>query len=183
MFPVFFDTCVLLKSYVCDTVLSIAEDGLFRPLWSTHVLDELERNLIKRGATAAQVAHRVDQMRVHFPDACVQGYEALIDVMTNHPKDRHVAAAAIRGSAELLVTENLKDFPGQALDAYDLTAVSQDEFLLDQLDLAQGVVLASLHRQVSRYRREPRTVSDLLAILEGPGSNLPGFARSCRAAL
>lgn len=182
LFPVFFDTCVLLKSYVCDTVLSIAEDGLFRPLWSAHVLDELERNLVKRGATATQVAHRVDQMRAHFPDACVQGYEAMIAVMTNHPKDRHVAAAAIRGGAELLVTENLKDFPGQALDAYDLVAVSQDEFLLDQLDLAPGVVLASLHKQVSRYRREPRTVSDLLAILERPGSNCPGFAASCRAA-
>ncbi|MGH3862774.1 PIN domain-containing protein [Actinokineospora sp.] len=67
MFAVFFDTCVLLKSYVCDTVLSIAEDGLFRPLWSQHVLDELERNLIKRGATTTQVAHRVDQMRAPFP--------------------------------------------------------------------------------------------------------------------
>ncbi|MGH3862773.1 hypothetical protein [Actinokineospora sp.] len=107
----------------------------------------------------------------------------MIDVMTNDPKDRHVAAAAIRGGAELLVTENLKDFPSRALDSYDVVAVNQDEFLLDQLDLAPGVVLASLHRQVSRYRREPRTVSDLLTILERPGSNCPGFATSCRAAL
>jgi hypothetical protein len=35
------DTCVLLKSYLCDTVLSIAEEGAYRPLWSEHVLAEL----------------------------------------------------------------------------------------------------------------------------------------------
>lgn len=32
MLPVFLDTCVLLKSYLCDTLLSIAEAGVYRPL-------------------------------------------------------------------------------------------------------------------------------------------------------
>lgn len=30
-------TRVLLKSYLCDTLLSIAQEGAFRPLWSDHV--------------------------------------------------------------------------------------------------------------------------------------------------
>jgi hypothetical protein len=34
MDAVLLDTCVLLKSYLCDTLLSIAEEGTFRPLWS-----------------------------------------------------------------------------------------------------------------------------------------------------
>src|SRR5712691_5105005 len=50
--------------------------------------------------------------------------EALIDEMVNDPKDRHVLAAAVRGGAELLVTENLRDFPAEALSPYDLQAVS-----------------------------------------------------------
>jgi hypothetical protein len=29
---VFLDTCVLLKSYLCDTLLSIAEASAYRPL-------------------------------------------------------------------------------------------------------------------------------------------------------
>jgi hypothetical protein len=46
MDAVLLDTCVLLKSYLCDTLLSIAEEGVYRPLWSEHVLAELRRNLI-----------------------------------------------------------------------------------------------------------------------------------------
>jgi len=35
--------------------------------------------------------------------------------MTNHPKDRHVLAAAVRCNAEVIVTHNVKEFP-RALD-------------------------------------------------------------------
>lgn len=180
MFPVFLDTCVLLKPYLCDTLLSIAECKIYRPLWSAHVLEELERNLRKRGATAEQVAHRIDQMSRHFPDAGVTGYEQLIDSMENHPKDRHVLAAAVRGGAEVLVTENLKDFPATALARYDLVAVHQDDFLQDQLELFPVAVHAALRRQASRYRRAPRSVADLLDVLANGGHSCPGFAEACR---
>lgn len=45
-----------------------------------------------------------------FPDSSVTGYEPLIPVMANDPKDRHVLAAAVRGQAHALVTQNLRDF-------------------------------------------------------------------------
>lgn len=51
MLPVFFDTCVLLKPYLCDTIPTVAESGIYRPLWSSGVLTELDRNLRKRGAS------------------------------------------------------------------------------------------------------------------------------------
>jgi len=35
--------------------------------------------------------------------------------MTNHPKDRHVLAAAVGGGARKLVTANLQDFPDHTL--------------------------------------------------------------------
>ena len=62
MLPVFLDTCVLLKSYLCDTLLSIAEADVYRPLWSSMVMTELERNLVRRGLDGKQVTHRLDQM-------------------------------------------------------------------------------------------------------------------------
>src|ERR1700693_2753839 len=88
MDAVLLDTCVLLKSYLCDTLLSIAEEGVYRPLWSEHVLGELRRNLVKAGAKQEAVEHRLGQMAAYFPDARVTSYEELISSMTNHPKDR-----------------------------------------------------------------------------------------------
>ena len=162
MFPVFLDTCVLLKPYLCDTLLSVAEAGVYRPLWSPMVMAELDRNLARRGLDEKRITHRLEQMNQAFPDALVTGYEALIDEMANDPKDRHVLAAAVRGGAEVLVTENLRDFPAEAFSPYDLQAVSQDTFLLDQLDLRPSEVIDALRRQVSRHHREPRTIAALL---------------------
>jgi hypothetical protein len=180
LLPVFFDTCVLLKPYLCDTILTVAEAGIYRPLWSSDVLTELDRNLRKRGASEQQVAHRLGQMTRHFPDAEIMDYDQLIDSMTNDQKDRHVLAAAVRGGAEVLVTENLKDFPDTAAAPYGVIVLHQDEFLLDQLDLAPEVVHEALRRQVSRYRRAPRSVDDLLDVLGNEGHGCPGFADACR---
>ncbi|MFC4128768.1 hypothetical protein [Nocardia rhizosphaerae] len=45
-----------------------------------------------------------------FSDALVERYDELVQRMENHPKDRHVLAAAIHGNADVLLTFNLKDF-------------------------------------------------------------------------
>ncbi|MFD5828238.1 PIN domain-containing protein [Lentzea sp. NPDC060358] len=182
MLPVFIDTCVLLKPYLCDTLLTISECGVYRPLWSADVMAELDRNLRKRGASEHQVAHRLGQMRRHFPDAEVTGYQHLVGMMENDPKDRHVLAAAVFGGAELLVTENLKDFPPTTVTSFDIEVLHQDEFLLDQLDLVPELVIAALRRQVSRYRRAPRTVDDLLDILANESHRCNGFAEAVRGA-
>ena len=39
------------------------------------------------------------------------GYDPLIDSMGNHPKDRHVLAAAAKCGARVIVTCNQRDFP------------------------------------------------------------------------
>lgn len=49
---------------------------------------------------------RIGQMVDHFPGAMVTGHHFLIKSMTNHPQDRHVLAAAVRGRADLIVTQN-----------------------------------------------------------------------------
>lgn len=55
--------------------------------------------------TAEQADHRVTQMRRAFPHATDHsaGYLQLVDAMTNHPKDRHVLAAAVASGAALIV--------------------------------------------------------------------------------
>jgi predicted nucleic acid-binding protein len=177
-FPAFLDTCVLYPAYLCDTLLRLAEASAYRPLWSVDVLSELRRNLIDRGIPADRVDRRIAQMSRSFPDALVTGYESLIDGMTNHPKDRHVLAAAVRANAEVLVTFNLTDFPGPALKPYDVDAVHPDEFLLDQLDLYPGVTVEVLRQQAASYRREPTTTSGILMLLERTG--VPRFVAEVR---
>ncbi|MGD0830917.1 MAG: hypothetical protein ABR907_08245 [Terracidiphilus sp.] len=65
--------------------------------------------------------------------------------MANHPKDRHVLAAAVRCGAQTIVTLNLKDFPEAALSPWDAVAQSPDEFLVHQYHLAPEVAALKLH--------------------------------------
>ena len=111
MFPAFLDTCTLYGTYLCDSLLRLAEAGTYRPLWSADVLDELERVLVARGLPADAVKYRLGEKRRAFPDAEVRGYENIVETMTWDPKDRHVLAAAVRSDAAVLVTFNLDDFP------------------------------------------------------------------------
>ena len=69
-------------------------------------------------------------MTAAFEDAEVENYEGLIDGMTNHPKDRHVLAAAVRCEAQVIVTFNVKDFGPQSLRPPGFEVLTPDEFLL-----------------------------------------------------
>ena len=177
-FPAFLDTCVLYPAYLCDTLLRLAEASAYRPLWSADVFAELRRNLIERGLPPDRVDRRLGQMSRSFPDALVTGYESLIDGMTNHPKDRHVLAAAVRANAEVIVTFNLSDFPEPALKPYDIAAIHPDDFLLDQLDLYPGLTTDVLRHQAASYRRAPNTVPEVLVLLQRTG--VPRFAAEVR---
>lgn len=178
-FAAFLDANVLFPLYLADTLLTQAEAEAFRPLWSAGVLDELGRNLLEHTEmNEDQVHHRLTEMRAAFVDAEVTGYESLIDSMGNNPKDRHVLAAAVRGNAEVIVTSDRKGFPESSLKPFDITAVSPDDFLLDQLDLYPGLVIDCLHRQISRNTMRQMTMGELLGRLTKAGA--PAFADQVR---
>ena len=132
MFAALLDTSVLWPSLQRDFLLSLAVEGLYRPLWSTAILDELRyheaQKLIGRGhdpALAAQRAQRlVDRMSTAFNDAVVVNWESL-DGTFGLPDvdDEHVVAAALVGGADVIVTSNLKDFPPQQIPK-PLTVIS-----------------------------------------------------------
>jgi predicted nucleic acid-binding protein len=117
---VILDACVLVPYQLADLLLRLADAELFEPLWSDDLLAEVERNIGKLGVQPDKAARRIAQMASAFPNATVTGFEHLVPVMSTDPKDRHVAAAAVRGGAALVVTANTRDFPPEAMARYDM---------------------------------------------------------------
>lgn len=114
-FIVVLDAGVLIPAPLRDTLLRAVEAGLYRAQWSEDILEEVRRNLISElGRSEEQAQRLVDTIHTAFPEAMVTGYASLTAAMTNHPKDRHVLAAAVVAGAQVIVTSNLKDFPQAA---------------------------------------------------------------------
>ena len=177
-FVVVLDTCVLFPAHLRDTLLRLAEIELFVPVWSAHIIGELERNLVEFRIAPTAVARLTTLMSDTFPDASVIAYEDLIPSMTCHEKDRHVLAAAVRSGAAAVVTFNLRDFPARSTEPYGVDVVDPDDFLLDLLDLAPRELLDELARQAASNRRHPQTLVALLDALAKSG--VPRFVGEVR---
>lgn len=173
-FPVVLDACVLWPASLRDTLLRLAETPRqYLPRWTDQIWDEVIRNLEqRRKLKPEQLRHLRSQIQLHFPEAFVTGYEHLIDLIDNDPKDRHVVAAAVKCNAQVIVTSNLKDFPHKALDKWDIEAQHPDEFLLYQFDLEPAIVVSKLHQQAANIGRE---IAQLLPTLQ---SSVPRFAQT-----
>src|SRR5689334_20200630 len=175
-FVVVLDANVLFPIALCDTLLRAAHAALYRPHWTRTILDEVERNLVAHERTTAPLARRRRQaMETAFPRALVTGHEDLIPTMTNDPKDRHVLAAAVRVGAQVIVTENRRDFPSAALAPYEIAAQSADTFLQYLHDMEPVVMEQVIRRQAADLRRPPQSVEQVLARLH---RHVPGFAKA-----
>ncbi len=143
------DACVLVNAALRDTLLRIAEPPrLYLPRWSKEILDETMRTLEgKLGLSASQTSHLISEMKLHFEDCCIAGYENLIPSMTNDPKDRHVLAAAVHAKARVIVTFNIRHFQSAALAPWKVMALTPDSFLVKQFHLHPNVVLDKLKAQ------------------------------------
>lgn len=166
------DACVLFPASLRDTLLRLAETPRqYIPKWSEQILEEVARSLeTRRNLPRRKTAHLIEQIDRHFPEARVAGYEKLIGEMTNHPKDRHVVAAAIRSGAQVIVTSNLRDFSTASLSEWGVEAQHPDKFLVDLLDLSPTAVISKLHYQAATIGR---TLSELLRTLR---VGVPQFA-------
>jgi hypothetical protein len=79
------------------------------------------------------------------------------------------SAAAIQAGAQAIITFNLRDFPDDKLAPHNVDAKHPDDFVLDALDLAPGIVTQVLSEQAGALKNPPRTVGELLDTLRGQG--------------
>lgn len=173
MFAAILDTSVLWPSLQRDFLLSMAVDGLYRPLWSDAILEELRRHetkkIVSRGGKPVEAAARADllieKMRLNFDDALVTGWEGLDGSYgLPDPDDEHVVAAAVVGGAGAIVTDNLKHFLGDHVPAH-IEVLDAKAFATNTADVDPARAAATLHVLSARHRNPPRTPQALLTVL------------------
>ena len=171
-FTAFLDANVIYPAGLRDTLLRLADRNLYRARWSAMVHEEWMRSLLNDRSDLSfdQLQRTRETMDRHFPDALVLGFEPLIDgLLLPDPDDRHVLAAAIRGQADVIITQNLKDFPQEGLDPYEIEAQHPDNFALSLFDLYPGAVLGVVRDHRAALRRQPRTLEEHLEAYERMG--------------
>lgn len=170
------DACILVPQRLSSLLLTMAEHGLYEPRWSEPILTETERALIQKLRLGPDLARRrLQAMRTAFPEAGVVGFDHLIPGLHCDQKDRHVLAAAISGGVDVLVTNNVKDFPVEAWEPYDLQVLDADQFLTKLLMSEGAACREAIEHEAGRSRKPPLTVQQLLA---GLTKVVPTFAHT-----
>lgn len=164
-FTALYDANVLHPASLRDLLIRLAASGLFRAKWSDQILDEVFDSVIRVNPDLDR--SRLDNTRALMvkavPDCLVTGYEPLIEALDlPDPDDRHVVAAAIRCHAGVIVTSNLKDFPADVLEPYNVEAQSPDTFLLHLLEIARDQVIMAITKQAAALSQPPMTFDELV---------------------
>ena len=129
---VLLDACVIFPTVMREMLLGVAAQGAFEPRWSARILEEWALAARKLGPQGEALARgEVAMVKAQFPDASVKpapGLEARLWLPDDN--DIHVLASAIAGYADVIVTNNAKDFPRGILAEEGISRVDPDAFLL-----------------------------------------------------
>ncbi len=154
---VLLDANVLYPTVMREVLLAVAKEGLFTPLWSDRLLEEWARAARKLGPEGEpQARAEIALTRAAWPEACVT-YPPSLEARLWLPDaaDTHVLAAAIAGSADLILTQNARDFPRHILTEEGLERQDADGFLME-LWLAHP---AAVERAVQRVAATARDMA------------------------
>lgn len=155
-FTAVLDTNILYPIVIRDVLLWFAHYDLYTPKWSNKIFDELRTVMERKGIPQSIIDHRIKMIHENFEDAMVINYEPLIDqVSLPDENDRHVLAAAIKTNANVIVTNNLKDFPSDYLSSLGLSAKNADDFIADIIDLNPNTAVKAF-KELVLYRKNPK---------------------------
>jgi len=151
------DACVLYPVALRDSPLRLAELDLLQIVWSRRILDEMRAAILRRRPDigSPKIDLMIGMMRTAFPEAEVDGWEALEGEMLNHPDDRHVLSLAVHARARTVVTANLKHFPAAACEPFGIEAIAPDDLLCRLLESSAPTVIRMV-RQFSDDTSNPR---------------------------
>jgi hypothetical protein len=126
------DANVFYSQYQRNVFMTLAVERLFKLHWTDEIeaewLNALQRNRPDLGAERLQ--RTAQAMKNALPDARLSDYRQFESLFAlTDPKDRHVAAAAVKCAPCTLVTWNLRHFNGRELAACGVAMSNPDDFL------------------------------------------------------
>ncbi|MCH5641675.1 PIN domain-containing protein [Gordonia sp. ABSL49_1] len=146
----------------------MAAAGLVRAQWTNHIHDELRARLVDKYpdmAEGEQINKLISYITGVVPDCLVEGYEDLIEAFElPDAKDRHVAAAAIKAGAQVIVSRDGRGFPDEFLSRHGIVQKDPDDFVADLIDLPRaGPVMHSIVTAMADD--QDKTVEDVMNAL------------------
>ena len=150
------DANVLYSRVLRDYLLYAATQGVLEIRWSAAILEEVVEHLAENiaGFDAAAGARLVTAMNGAFPSAEVEpdsdAEAAVAHLPLPDEDDRHVLAAAVAIDADVLCTDNLRDFPADAIAEVGIRLMSADALLALLVTEFPDGMLAAHRLAVSR---------------------------------
>jgi predicted nucleic acid-binding protein len=166
------DANVLYPATLQDLLIWLAVSEAFHAYWTPDITEEWTQNLLNDRPDLS--AERLERTRLlmenALPYANLSGYEEHINVL-NLPDmdDRHVLAAAMQIGADVIVTQNLRDFPASILEPLGIRAVHADDFICGLKASDPTVVLAAVAAQRANFKNPQLTLEEYLARLSSEG--------------
>lgn len=168
------DACVLAPMPSCDSLLHLAEAGFSRLAGRTIFW--------LRSACSWRREERLESKSIigsnrwprHLKMRASTDTTTLFRLAAPDPGDQHVLAAAVKARVNVIVTQNLKDFPDDCLAHYDIAVQSLDHFMTDQYHLDPDLFINTLKRQSELRKIE---FSQLISNLSKEAPNLGKLIR------
>lgn len=145
------DANVLYPRVLRDYLVYASDQGAIALRWSREILDEVVEHLAQNIATFTpdQGDLLIRLLNSAFPHAEVVPSSAArrkVDALDLPDEDdRHVLAAAVAARADILCTDNIKDFPHEAMNAVGVELLNADALLARLVTVHPSKMLAA-HR-------------------------------------
>jgi predicted nucleic acid-binding protein len=154
------DANILFSRTLRDYVLYAADEGAIEVHWSQEILAEMSRNLRENLGLSRDSTSRLEQlMNDYIEYALVEvdpGHLAAVQAVEMDAKDRHVLAAALSADADILLTDNTKDFPSKWMTERGIELLTAGQLLIRLADSFPDKMRAA-HEKTVRYSPKPES--------------------------
>jgi predicted nucleic acid-binding protein len=172
MIAAILDTNLLFSAPVRDFYLNIADLGIYRPKWSSKILEELIKSITskRKDINVKKIDYVISQMNLAFPDAQIFNYQTLNDnIKLPDKNDHHVLAAAIYAKVDWIVTFNVKDFPYDSIRKFNISVTHPDDFIVMLIEQYEKQIIIALNNKAKSLKNSPLSYDVVLSNLKKCG--------------